>query len=66
MEDMTMKFVKFLCEELLVAVSFFTIGSLIAIPNISDGIFVYKDIVGDLLLGSFVAMGFWWFMNSEE
>ena len=41
----------------LVSVAFMTIGSLLAIPNIIAGVYTYKDIFGNLVLGDLVACG---------
>ena len=57
---------KMIFELLTVSTIFMLVGSLLALPNINAGVFTYKEIFGDLLLGDIVACIIWTFINSEK
>lgn len=57
---------KIVFELILITTIFMTIGSLLALPNINAGVFTYKEIFGDLILGDIVACIVWTFINSEK
>jgi len=57
---------KMVFELIMVSVIFMLAGSLLALPNINAGVFTYKEILGDLILGDIVACIVWMFINSEE
>lgn len=57
---------KIIFELILVSTVFMIVGSLLALPNINAGVFTYKEIFGDLILGDIVACGLWMFINSEK
>lgn len=57
---------KIVFELILVSTIFMAIGSLLALPNINAGVFTYKEIFGDLILGDIVACAVWTFINSEK
>ena len=57
---------KIVFELILVSTIFMLVGSLLALPNINAGVFTYKEIFGDLILGDIVACIVWAFVNSEK
>jgi hypothetical protein len=57
---------KMVFELIMVSVIFMLAGSLLALPNINAGVFTYKEILGDLILGDIVACIVWMFINSEK
>ena len=57
---------KIVFELILVSTIFMLVGSLLALPNINAGVFTYKEIFGDLILGDIVACIVWTFVNSEK
>lgn len=57
---------KIVFELLIVSIIFMLVGSLLALPNINAGVFTYKEIFGDLILGDIVACAVWTFVNSEK
>ena len=57
---------KIVFELLIVSIIFMLVGSLLALPNINAGVFTYKEIFGDLILGDIIACAVWTFINSEK